>query len=1029
MDADSNPICGTPKNANSASSSSGTPTATATLTNTPGAGYSALDVVINEVAWAGTQASSTDEWLELYNNTNAAIDLTGWTLQDGGDINIALSGTIPAHSFYLLERTDDNTVIDIVADKIYSGGLNNSGETLTLRDPSSNVIDTANNNGGAWNAGTSSPPCSMERVDTTLADADANWATNNNLTKNGHDASNNEICGTPKQANSTTVIAPTFTPTLSPTPTNTGTPAPTGLYVNEFMPDPEQDWNNDSVVNDDDEWIEIYNAGAAQVNLSGWMLDDVEGGGSDPYVLPNGTLINAHSFVLVYRAASDIALNNTNDDVRLLKPDASVADTISYKSSDPNASWSRNPDGAPYFTLFCPPTPNASNCSVAPTPTITPTPFAQKVFVNEFLPVAYRDWNGDKKLDAGDEWIELYNSSNKTIDLSGWQLDDAKSGSSPFEIPDGTTIAPKSFLVYYASETNVGLNNSGDTVRLLHPDDTVADKKEYMPIETNASYGRYPDGLAKWVTYCVPTPGLENCSQEPPPTPTRVFNFTSIADARNLPDESYVAILGSVVAHPCELDTYGHEMTVSDGVAGIDVFLEFPSQLSCSIPRFEQVAVQGVIRDHFGLRTIYPAHAINVARRYDAPREIAPLQVHTGDVGEATESMLVMIQGAVSNGKNGDVIWVNDGTGMVEVYADAVSHVSFEGLTRGSIVRVYGIGYQNNNYKLPTEGYYIRPRDPNDFIVLERADKLPEAPGKRGGVDLGAVSIDQALSTRTQNYVTIGGVVTVPPGILSERDFWIQDANGDAARVFVSSTAGDVPNLKLHENVSVRGRVVSSFGAREIRVELPDSIGAHGIGQPVAPRPIKTGAIDFSNEGALILMEGFVARERGREIYIDDGTGEVLVYIDSSTRIRWPRLHVGDPARIIGIITRFRGEPEILPRYQSDVQFGVTLLPVAGGTQPFNQIMRARGRIGEELARTRTLNAYAAQRVARPISPRVQNASAPAQPRAPTQNALASTTDPFALASFMLLALSGISAAIAVKKYRATRLSGCLKSG
>jgi len=52
-------------------------------------------VVINEVAWAGTQCSANDEWIELYNNTSEAIDLTGWVLKavDGSPI-ITLQGII-----------------------------------------------------------------------------------------------------------------------------------------------------------------------------------------------------------------------------------------------------------------------------------------------------------------------------------------------------------------------------------------------------------------------------------------------------------------------------------------------------------------------------------------------------------------------------------------------------------------------------------------------------------------------------------------------------------------------------------------------------------------------------------------------------------------------------------------------------------------------------------------------------------------------------------------------------------------------
>ncbi len=705
--------------------------------------------------------------------------------------------------------------------------------------------------------------------------------------------------------------------------------------------------------------------------------------------------------------------------MRLLQPDDVVTDIISYKTSQTNASWSRVPDGANYFSLYCPPTPNASNCSVAPTPTLTPTPFAKQIFINEFLPAPYLDWNHDKILDAGDEWIELYNASNHAVDLSGWQLDDAKSGSSPYEIPDGTMLDAHSFLLLYARDTSVGLNNDGDTVRLLYPDDTVADKYKYEPIETNKSYARRPDGGDRWVTYCIPTPGAPNCAINTTPTPTRVFNLTRISEARALPHGSRVTVLGSVIAHPCEFDLYGHEAVISDGSAGLDVYMGFPARMSCLIPRSEQIVVTGVISDHYGLKTIYPESNMDLTRHYDEPRAIAPRAVHTGNFGENVEAMLVTIQGKVSNGKNGDTLWVNDGTGAVEVYADEFSHTSFEGIPRGSIVRVTGIAYQYNGGKLPEEGYYLRVRAPDDVMVLERAEKLAEAPGGRGGVDLGAIAIDQALTTKTQNYVTVGGVVTMPPGVVDDNDFWIQDASG-GIHVFVSKAAGAMPSMQLHDHVSVRGRIVNAFGARELRVELPDSIGVHGAGVAVAPRVLKTGQVDFSQEGVLVQIVGWVARFDGREIYIDDGSGEALVYIDAGTRIRWARLHVGDPARITGVVARFRGAPEILPRVQSDVQFGVALLPIAGAHTPtFLTQLRARGAVGEELAWTQKLSAHAASNAPQIDSPRaVQPKTSPAGASAAPFDADTVIT---ALA-FLLLTASGTCGIIAAHKYRAARV-------
>jgi len=178
-------------------------------------------VVINEVAWSGTEASSTDEWIELHNNSNVDINLDGWTLSWGDEANRRVihfvedqensstqevrSVVIRARSQYLLERTDDDTIRDIEADLIYTGTLRNAGESLELRNVDGELISTANSEGSDWPAGTTDgdvPFASMERINSELADASSNWASNNGITRNGRDADGNLINGTPKANNS-----------------------------------------------------------------------------------------------------------------------------------------------------------------------------------------------------------------------------------------------------------------------------------------------------------------------------------------------------------------------------------------------------------------------------------------------------------------------------------------------------------------------------------------------------------------------------------------------------------------------------------------------------------------------------------------------------------------------------------------------------------------------------------------------------------------------------------------------------------
>ena len=168
-------------------------------------GASPGDVVINEIAWMGTTCSYYDEWIELYNNSSLSIDLTGWSLKAAdGTPDISLVGIIPAKGYFLLERTDDETIKDLKADQIYTGALENTSEDLQLRDASGNLIDSVpcETNGG-WFAGEKGGAYTMERTDAgSPGTTKNNWHTNDGITRNGTDAEGNPINGTPKAENS-----------------------------------------------------------------------------------------------------------------------------------------------------------------------------------------------------------------------------------------------------------------------------------------------------------------------------------------------------------------------------------------------------------------------------------------------------------------------------------------------------------------------------------------------------------------------------------------------------------------------------------------------------------------------------------------------------------------------------------------------------------------------------------------------------------------------------------------------------------
>jgi hypothetical protein len=164
-----------------------------------------LEIVINEIAWAGTEASYSDEWIELYNNSSSTVDLMDWTLRsedDGPNIVFSTSTIINGNDYFLIERTGEETT-DVPGDYIgsFSNGLKNTGEKIELRNASSTLIDIVDFSSG-WISEEEIIFISMERIDSATNSTLENWQNNNIITRNGRDAQNNRINGTPKSKNS-----------------------------------------------------------------------------------------------------------------------------------------------------------------------------------------------------------------------------------------------------------------------------------------------------------------------------------------------------------------------------------------------------------------------------------------------------------------------------------------------------------------------------------------------------------------------------------------------------------------------------------------------------------------------------------------------------------------------------------------------------------------------------------------------------------------------------------------------------------
>lgn len=107
------------------------------------------------------------------------------------------------------------------------------------------------------------------------------------------------------------------------------------------------------------------------------------------------------------------------------------------------------------------------------------------------------------------EWLELYNNHDKSIDLLGWFMDDQEGGSKPYFFSSSTVILPGEFKVFSRLETGLTLNNSNDSVRLLTPLKEVWQEFAYENIKEGQSYA-WDFENQEWFINSQPSPGLTN---------------------------------------------------------------------------------------------------------------------------------------------------------------------------------------------------------------------------------------------------------------------------------------------------------------------------------------------------------------------------------------------------------------------------------------------------------------------------------------------------------------------------------------
>ncbi len=278
------------------------------------------------------------------------------------------------------------------------------------------------------------------------------------------------------------------------------------VFINEVE-------SNDTVTGND--WIEIYNIGTEDVDISGWYITDDKGQErvekAQEWPIADGTVVTAGGTVVIEH--SDVLDNfslGKNDTVQLCDGNGNVMDSFTY-TGHASGTYARVPDGVGEF-VDIEPTKNALNIVEEE------EKIAFKLVLNEV----------DTQPDV---YVEVINIGAEEMDVTGYEIRSNVDGKG-WKFPADTTVASNGILavtsdmagmVYSATDDEYVVGTIVEAVDfdgtnelyLVDANGEVVDSFAwsgtaiYENDATAASFGRYPDGVGS-VCLMKQTPSSAN---------------------------------------------------------------------------------------------------------------------------------------------------------------------------------------------------------------------------------------------------------------------------------------------------------------------------------------------------------------------------------------------------------------------------------------------------------------------------------------------------------------------------------------
>ena len=269
------------------------------------------------------------------------------------------------------------------------------------------------------------------------------------------------------------------------------------------------------------DYIELHNGSTERADISGYGLSDslLEGA---KYVFPAGTVLEPDAYVVVWCGGeAEDGMHapfklSAGEEAVLFDASGRPLDTAVLNSVDSGMVLRR--EGEVWTQAKpCPGYPKTEAGMAEYEASLKETE-DMGLYINEFM--ASNATTICDSFGSYSDWIELYNSTDTDMDISGFGISDNLSQPMKYRFPDGTTIAAKGYLVVFCSGNEgmqngelhapFGLRSYGEDVVIANRAGRIIDSYSFKNQETDVSMARIPDGAGEFQSNSQPSPGYPN---------------------------------------------------------------------------------------------------------------------------------------------------------------------------------------------------------------------------------------------------------------------------------------------------------------------------------------------------------------------------------------------------------------------------------------------------------------------------------------------------------------------------------------